>query len=451
MWQLLQVSCLLGLTQAADAPFVLQEESVLMPRGRRFESRCWGMHCGVGAPLDDTLINFPPGRPTENNIDNICERSRVKSNYGPHNLPQRGFGHLSRQGDAINQLEKGFTACCLQSQRLSCAQDLWKDVLYNFCREEFSIKTLPYDCCEESDSTTYSCFERQAPYPNYDSPVPPAFSDEDNVNFSFLRHAKNPAPCPTDGTSGTSECHSKNSNEALEKKMKELFPPGEPNADSIENICRLRKFRSNYLKNVVPRSYFGQQQRQAKAINQLEAQFKKCCKNEDVSCAHDAWEKVLEEFCDDEVSVKTRHHECCKEQSSTAMYSCFSSKAPHPNYDWEIQTLSLSELHQPVLQLLCGEMKLLSKQKQISLLVKEITENCCWISSEDRVGCAEQKREESIETLCTSKRSSWKDNLKCCEQEDRVSCFSRNYLDKVSIAAANTEVENNKQEPPMGV
>nr|XP_033780392.1 extracellular matrix protein 1 [Geotrypetes seraphini] len=420
-------------------PFILQEEVELRPRGR-IESRCRGGHCVDLPPAllgNNDLIDFPPGRPTEENIHHICSSSRIKSNYGSHNLPQSGFGYLWRQGSALNELEQGFTDCCLQNERLGCAQSLWQEVLDQFCTEEFSIKTRPHQCCKEYEAARYSCFGSQAPYPNYDSPAPSVHTIQRSVRF------------PLCAATGTSNCQSKRLNEAFEKKMQELFPPGEPNADSIENICRLRRFRSSYLKNAIPRSYYGREQREAKAINQLEAQFKICCKNEDVSCAHDAWEKILKEFCDAEFSVKTRPHECCKEEISTAMYSCFASKAPHPNYDWEIQTLDLDKLHQPVLQQLCGDMKLLSKQKQIPLLVKSITENCCVLPSEDRVGCAEQKKEEFVEILCTTNRSSWKDNQKCCEQEDRVSCFSGNYLDKVTIATARTEVERVHQEQTL--
>ncbi|XP_029436550.1 extracellular matrix protein 1 [Rhinatrema bivittatum] len=474
MWQLLAVSCLLCLAQADrilqtrisddglqreiepelpimhqkevdTLPFSLQEESVLVPRGKRPESKCKGKRpCGGQAPMRENLAEFPPGRPTENNIDNICLSSRVKSNYGMHNLPRSGFGHLSRQGETINQMEAGFSECCLQTEKLSCAQEVWHNELQQFCDQEFSIKTRPYFCCKEDDSARYSCFEKEAPYPSYDSLNPRASPDMDVADTPVLKIASNANLCSAAGSSATSECQRMNLHGASGKKLPYIsFPPGEPMVDSIQNICRLRKFRSTYPSSVIPRSSFGWFQRQAKAINQLEAQFKKCCKNEDISCAHEAWEKVLDQFCTDEVGVKTSHHECCKKESSADTYSCFSSSAPHPNYDREIHTLNLGDMQEPTLQHLCGDMKILSKQKQIPLLVKGITETCCLLSSEDRVACAEQEKDKFIETLCTTNRSSWKDTQKCCNQQDRGSCFNINYLAKVSIAAASMEVGGN--------
>lgn len=43
--------------------------------------------------------------------------------YGPWNLPQTGYSHLSRQGETLNLLETGYSRCCRcrsDTNRLDC-------------------------------------------------------------------------------------------------------------------------------------------------------------------------------------------------------------------------------------------------------------------------------------------------------------------------------------------
>lgn len=58
-------------------------------------------------------------------MDQICLPNRQHVVYGPWNLPQTGFSHLSRQGEALNLLETGYSRCCRchnYIHRLDCAK-----------------------------------------------------------------------------------------------------------------------------------------------------------------------------------------------------------------------------------------------------------------------------------------------------------------------------------------
>lgn len=85
-------------------------------------------HCQPGRPRGGwghRLEGFPPGRPSPSSLDQICLPTRQHVVYGPWNLPQSGYSHLSRQGEALNLLETGYSRCCRchnYVHRLECAQ-----------------------------------------------------------------------------------------------------------------------------------------------------------------------------------------------------------------------------------------------------------------------------------------------------------------------------------------
>lgn len=80
-----------------------------------------GRRGGWGHRLD----GFPPGRPSQDNLNQICLPERQHVVYGPWNLPQTGYSHLSRQGESLNLLETGYSRCCRcrnPTNRLDCAK-----------------------------------------------------------------------------------------------------------------------------------------------------------------------------------------------------------------------------------------------------------------------------------------------------------------------------------------
>ncbi|XP_066124137.1 extracellular matrix protein 1 isoform X3 [Saccopteryx bilineata] len=139
------------------------------------ESSKPAQHCQQGRPEGGwgyRLDGFPPGRPSQDNLDQICLPTRQHVLYGPWNLPQSGYSHLSRQGEALNLLETGYTRCCRchnYANRMDCAKLVWEETLDGYCEQEQAVKTHPYSCCHYRPSPTRdNCFANRAPYPNYD-------------------------------------------------------------------------------------------------------------------------------------------------------------------------------------------------------------------------------------------------------------------------------------------
>lgn len=100
----------------------------LQPRGRG--PPCREVGCSRKIPFYK-LEDFPPGRPSLSNLGALCAAGRKKPSYGPWNLPQTSFSHLSRQGEALNQLELQFNRCCqlAEDQKLPCASNEVSDPL----------------------------------------------------------------------------------------------------------------------------------------------------------------------------------------------------------------------------------------------------------------------------------------------------------------------------------
>ncbi|XP_063803228.1 extracellular matrix protein 1 isoform X2 [Pseudophryne corroboree] len=397
-------------------PLLRQGEQVLSPRGRRPVSSS-----------TNNLKDFPPGRPSNSNIDSICWSSRVKVSYGLHNIPQTGFSHLSRQGNAINELEEGFTRCCLQSDQLRCAVEVWKNSMDNFCTAEFTVKTRHYHCCKWYGSEREACFSNEAPNPSYDTPTMGMLQEARDVpDLGDLGVLEAIEPCPPNSPT----CQD------IKKKPGLAFPPGKPKSSNIQNICKLGKYRLHTDKALSQRGYGfpTYSPRQTKAINRLEKEYKKCCKRNDEACTQSAWEKVLARFCAEEMAVKTVPHVCCSDDDQV-MYHCFAKEAPYPEYDREVEALDLGTMTEDILEKLCGEFKLFTKKRRLPLLVTNLKDLCCSLPQDRKLGCAGEQKKKHIKTLCGARKDSWKDTENCCskDEQERDECFS-SYMQNVSVA-----------------
>ncbi|XP_036624878.1 extracellular matrix protein 1 isoform X1 [Trichosurus vulpecula] len=358
------------------------------------------------------LDGFPPGRPSPHNINQICSPDRKHVVYGPWNLPQTGYSHLSRQGHALNFLETGYTRCCrLKTNRLDCATAVWADTLFRFCEAEFSVKTRAYSCCWLQGEARLSCFQEGAPLPEY-------------------QPLHGPCPTPTPRPSSGLELS---------------FPPGLPTRGNVRNICRLRRFRS------IPRGLPAMDdiQRQLRALTQLEGKFRHCChQGDNHTCARQAWEDVLDDYCDEEMAVKTHHHVCCHQSPMSARDTCFARHAPYPNYDRDVLTIDLGRITPNTMNQLCGHRKVLTKYKQIPGLIRNLTARCCELPALEQGFCAEEEKLAFIEDLCGSRRDSWRDIEYCCDEtpgDGQTSCFNAHYLRNVALVAGVAQKPKDQQ------
>ncbi|NP_001396875.1 extracellular matrix protein 1 isoform 30 precursor [Mus musculus] len=357
------------------------------------EPRTWNpaRHCQQGrrGVWGHRLDGFPPGRPSPDNLKQICLPERQHVIYGPWNLPQTGYSHLSRQGETLNVLETGYSRCCRcrsDTNRLDCLK----------------LVTRPHLCCRLRGEERFSCFQKEAPRPDY-----------------LLR----PCPVHQNGMSSGPQLP---------------FPPGLPTPDNVKNICLLRRFRA------VPRNLPATDaiQRQLQALTRLETEFQRCCRQgHNHTCTWKAWEGTLDGYCERELAIKTHPHSCCHYPPSPARDECFAHLAPYPNYDRDILTLDLSRVTPNLMGQLCGSGRVLSKHKQIPGLIQNMTIRCCELPYPEQACCGEEEKLAFIENLCGPRRNSWKDPALCCDlspEDKQINCFNTNYLRNVALVAGDT-------------
>ncbi|XP_067831981.1 extracellular matrix protein 1-like [Heptranchias perlo] len=385
--------------------------TVHRPRSFQYLPGCRGSHPCHSAEKRHRHI-FPLGRPSAGNIGAICRHLGERVTYGPEHLPSSGYGYLHRQVAAVNQTEAGYAKCCHklnETEKLACALTVWQDELHQFCGEEFSIKTRHYHCCKVTVDKRYDCFASEAPSPSY-------------AHHDWQRE----------------EVVAQSQRTGSEIRMPTInFPPGEPNQHNILNICRLKKFRPRYSLKSLPKSGYSWLIRRAKIINRIESGYTKCCKRPNAwTCAQEQWKEVLNEFCEREFSVKDKHYHCCKLHGHQR-HSCFREEAPYPKYDREIGTVSLQNVMEQTMRILCQtSLKLLSK-KPASILVRNIQEDCCNLETmEQKVHCGVTEKRTFPARMCSVKRRTWKDQLKCCSK-DAASCFDSGYLAHIQVASKN--------------
>lgn len=139
----------------------------------------------------------------------------------------------------------------------------WTDVLDTFCEDEFGVKTRQFHCCHQHGAARRRCFAK--------------------------------------ATMGTTEIAEITEITLLEPVVVPSFPPGEPNAANMENICRLRGLRPSPKGLPGPRARFH---------SRLERDFGRCCHNSSLECAHTAvswsWgELEVGGSCEEDIEVVT--------------------------------------------------------------------------------------------------------------------------------------------------
>ncbi|XP_045442981.1 extracellular matrix protein 1 isoform X1 [Pipistrellus kuhlii] len=381
-----------------------------------------GQHCQQGRPQggwSHQLDGFPPGRPSPDNLDQICLPTRQHVVYGPWNLPQSGYSHLTRQGETLNMLETGYSRCCrchYYAKRMDCAKLVWEDAMNQFCEAEFSIKTRPHSCCKQQGEARFSCFQEEAPRPHY-----------------------RPQACPRRPS-------------VISMGLELPFPPAMPMLDNIKYICLARRFRS------VPRNLppTDQLQRQLQALSRLEVEFQRCCRQgSNHTCAWKAWEESLDGYCERELAIKTHPHSCCRLPPSPKRDECFAQKAPFPKYDRDLLTVDLSRVTPNIMYYICGNQRVISKHKQIPGLIRNMTDRCCKLPLPEQACCAEEEKTSYISDLCGPQRDFWRDSAFCCKMspgDEQTNCFNVNYLRNVALVAGDwgDAKGQEKQDPTQG-
>ncbi|XP_066842235.1 extracellular matrix protein 1 [Anser cygnoides] len=334
-----------------------------------------------------TLEGFPPAWPLPDALDRYCRSPTLMPRAPRPSLPPAAFAHLRRQVDALDAFWPRLDGCCRRQSPLPCARRAWTDVLDAFCDDEFGVKTRQFHCCRRHGAARRRCF--------------------------------------TDATAAATATTQLAEVTVWDVSSEPAFPPGEPTAANMDNICRLLGLRPG------PRGLPGPR---ARFHTRLERDFGRCCHNASLKCARAAWQKGLDRYCREEGGVKTGQHRCCQRGGGRARSRCFAAAAPHPAYDRELHNVSLARLGPAMLRTLCGPMRLLSKKRPVPELLEAVTSACCALPPEEQSPCAEEQLSQSIDDVCTS----WRDPRACCSRggPERHRCFAERYLGGVPLAAA---------------
>ncbi|XP_045574922.1 extracellular matrix protein 1 isoform X1 [Salmo salar] len=396
-------------------------------------------------------VLFPPGQPSPNNLQAICLHSSRRPRYPAYSLPQTGFGYLRRQGDAINRIESWYSACChrngtqqVQEVTLCCVTQAWEQTLSTFCTDEFSVKTRHHHCCKKEGGDRLSCFHSQTPNPNYlpntqgagSSPIPePGFTFNPNTC-----HKSQPGPRIIRGEK------LEKSPQAPPRDSNISFPPGRPTFDNIGLVCRLRKHRPLYTPKCLPRTGFGWLARQSKAVNRLERGFKHCCKGQGdvLPCAEGKWREVLDRFCEEEQKGRLHNSSCCDVGEGEERYTCFSSRAPHPDYDQKLDSAA-PQTHN--LGHICETYKIIKKKFPVALPVQNLVVHCCPLPADQRTACVQEKLVTLAESRCSAEKpSSSAVFQKCCppSSQDAPKCLSGLLMNAITKATKSPHLRKRK-------
>lgn len=130
---------------------------------------------------EENEVEFPPGRPTSENIHRICLQGKTRPRYPEIPLNR---GTLLREAEVIHRIEAWYSQLCCKGQweqdldtAVCCAQNAWKTALDLMCEEETMIKFRQRSCCKMAGAARELCFSRMAPNPSYQITTPYSGAD----------------------------------------------------------------------------------------------------------------------------------------------------------------------------------------------------------------------------------------------------------------------------------
>ncbi|KAL6109508.1 ecm1 [Pungitius sinensis] len=409
---------------------------VLKRKGSRpdFGPRSFG-----GPPILDYEVKFPLGRPTADNLQAICVNGDRRPRYPESYFPASAFGQQKRKASAVNKAESWLSACCRGNQTeetLCCATQAWELSIQSFCEEASSIKDRLYHCCKLSGNDRLTCFQHDAPNPNYEAteelPVPPVPSTD---VFHF-----DPSTCRR--TEMTPRTMGKKP-PAASQKVDMSFPPGRPTSDTIETLCRKQKRSPLYKRNCPTGAAYAHLARQAKTIKRMETGFKHCCKRKQsaLDCADQKWREELDRYCVDKDGGPV-DSQCCASDLSDDRYNCFQEVSPDRHYNTTSAPEELS------LDNICVIHKILSKKLPAGFPLKSFVNQCCPLSEENKTACFQQKLEEVVE-MCSSGSMRSPAVRRCCRTSspESVQCFSKIVMDAISKSTNQLRKKKKKRCP----
>uniref|UniRef100_A0A4W5RKX7 Extracellular matrix protein 1b n=1 Tax=Hucho hucho TaxID=62062 RepID=A0A4W5RKX7_9TELE len=394
-------------------------------------------------------ILFPPGRPSPKNLQAICLHGSHRPRYPSYSLHRNGRGHFRRQAQAVNRVESWYSACChgngteqVQEVTLCCVTQAWEQTLSTFCTDEFSAKTSHYHCCKKQGGDRLSCFHRENPYATYlpTTPIPePGFTFNPNIC-----HKSQPGPRTVSGEKP------KKSPQATPRDSDISFPPGRPTSDNIALVCCLHNRRSLSTTKCLPRTGFGWLALQSKAMNHLERGFKHCCKGQEdvLPCVEEKWREVLDRFCEEEQKGRPHNSSCCDVGEGEERYTCFSSRAPHPDYDQKLDSASATpQTH--TLGHICETYKIIKKKFPVALPVQNLVDQCCSLPADQRTACVQIQLVRLSQRRCLEGKPSSSAVLqKSCPSssfsQDSPMCLSSLLMNAITKATKSPHLRKRK-------
>ncbi|XP_059836012.1 extracellular matrix protein 1-like [Hypanus sabinus] len=165
--------------------------------------------------------------------------------------------------------------------------------------------------------------------------VPPSLGQDDSSEDQFIEQSEVTFPIPV--LLREEEAIPSDSAEYPSREVPSVsFPLERPDPDNIGSVCQYLGWRKTYPPGSLPTTGFGHLRRQADALQRMEESFASCCLSLDLQerleCALGGWKQSLDEFCEEEFSIKTRAYNCCREPEGDERHECFALAAPSLSY-----------------------------------------------------------------------------------------------------------------------